>query len=142
MGESNSVVSAYTWYRHLQQYCSYSSIFFIIFFALSICLSKKYFKTGHNFLIVSDRAFMYNMCIPCGKIFFMVPRSAVEVKLKYRGHIKKCRYGCMGVSQTQFVPPQPRRSFKKKKARLNGRSRSFYGHRHKTVSQEITNFPY
>ena len=26
MGESNTIVSAYTSYRHLQQYCSYPSI--------------------------------------------------------------------------------------------------------------------
>ena len=27
MGESNTVVSAYTMYRHLQQYCSHPSIY-------------------------------------------------------------------------------------------------------------------
>ena len=27
MGESNTVVSAYTMYRHLQQYCSHASIY-------------------------------------------------------------------------------------------------------------------
>ena len=29
MGESNTVASAYTWYRHLQQYCSHPSIYIL-----------------------------------------------------------------------------------------------------------------
>ena len=31
IGESNTVVSAYTMYRHLQQYCSHPSILGVIF---------------------------------------------------------------------------------------------------------------
>ena len=40
-----------------------------------ICLSAKNFNIGHNFWMLSDRAFIYHMCIPCGKTFSLVPRS-------------------------------------------------------------------
>ena len=39
--------------------------------------------------MVSNRAFIPGMSIPCGKTFSLVPRSwlSVKVKVKYQGHI-------------------------------------------------------
>ena len=41
MGESNTVVSAYTLYRHLQQYCSHLSkcLSLCLYVCLSVCLT-------------------------------------------------------------------------------------------------------
>ena len=40
--------------------------------------------------MVSDRAFMFHMCILCGKTFSSVPRSRSSVKVKYEGqHFSK-----------------------------------------------------
>ena len=54
-----------------------------------VCLSAKIFNVGHNFRMESDRAFMFQMCVPCGLTFSVVPRSrtSVNVKVKYPGHI-------------------------------------------------------
>ena len=49
-----------------------------------VCLSAKNFKIGHNFRTLSDRAFLFHMCIPCGKTFSLVSRSSVKVKIKYQ----------------------------------------------------------
>ena len=39
--------------------------------------------------MVSDKAFIFRMCIPHGKTFYMVPlsESSLLVKAKYQGHI-------------------------------------------------------
>ena len=39
--------------------------------------------------MVSDRAFIFHMCIPCGKTFYVVPKSksSIMVSVKYQGHI-------------------------------------------------------
>ena len=41
--------------------------------------------------MVTDRAFIFHLCISCGKTFSLGPklRSFVKVKVKYQGHIKK-----------------------------------------------------
>ena len=70
------------------------------------CLSaKKPFKIAHIFLMVSGRAFIFQMCIPCGKIFSMVSRSRSSVKVKYQSHTfsKNGHYHGVSVSQTHLV---------------------------------------
>ena len=62
-----------------------------------VCLSvyqfvrkkKKNLYIGHNFCKVSDTAFIFHLCIPCGKKSSVVPRSRppVKAKVKYHGHI-------------------------------------------------------
>ena len=39
--------------------------------------------------MVSDRDFIFHMCVPCGKTFSLVPRSRsfVKVEVKYQDHI-------------------------------------------------------
>ena len=39
--------------------------------------------------MVSDIAFIFNICIPCGKTFSLVTKlgSSFKVKVKYQGHI-------------------------------------------------------
>ena len=39
--------------------------------------------------MVSDKVFIFHMCITCGKTFHLVTgsRSSVKVKVKYPGHI-------------------------------------------------------
>ena len=46
-----------------------------LFVCLSVCLfvRGKNFNIGHNFWMISDRAFIFHMCIPCDKTFHMVP---------------------------------------------------------------------
>ena len=53
---------------------------------LSLCLSAKNFNIGHNFLIVSDRAFIFYIYIPWGKILSLVSksRSSVNVRLNIK----------------------------------------------------------
>ena len=56
MGESNAVVSAYTLYRHLQQYCSHPSIssvneynsflFFCTGFCRKWCITRSWWRGG------------------------------------------------------------------------------------------------
>ena len=64
-----------------------------IVFALSVSLfvsySQKNFNIGHNFRMVSDKAFMFHMHVPCGKTFSFVPgsRSSSTVKDINQGHI-------------------------------------------------------
>ena len=51
-----------------------------IVFGLSVCLTVclfvrgKNFNIGHNFWTVSDRAFIFHMCIPCDKTFPLIPK--------------------------------------------------------------------
>ena len=49
---------------------------------------KKKKKNCNIFRMVSDTAFIFHMCIPCGKTFSVVPRSrsSIKVKIKYQGH--------------------------------------------------------
>ena len=42
MGEGNTVVSAYTTYRHLQQYCSHPSIYFDFGWLVPVAQSVAY----------------------------------------------------------------------------------------------------
>ena len=37
--------------------------------------------------MISDRPFLFHIYIPCGKTFYLVPRSSVKVWIKYQGHI-------------------------------------------------------
>ena len=66
-----------------------------IVFAPSVTrfVCKKKVKTGHNFWMVSDTAFIFHMYIPLGKTFSLVSRSrfksSVKVKVKYLGHNMK-----------------------------------------------------
>ena len=52
MGESNNVVSAYTLYRHLQQYCSHLSIYYCLFSSFQIIdslqMPQQYFQRFDN----------------------------------------------------------------------------------------------
>ena len=57
-------------------------IVFILSVFLSVCLQKKPFNIGHDFLMVSDRAFIFHMRIPCGKTFSLVTRSRSSIKVK------------------------------------------------------------
>ena len=36
--------------------------------------------------MVSDRTFIFHMCIPCDKTFLLVPSSRSSVKVKYQGY--------------------------------------------------------
>ena len=59
MGESNTVESAYTLYRHLQQYCSHPSINIFFFFShllsnlllLSFSASVSLLRDGFHFRV-------------------------------------------------------------------------------------------
>ena len=55
--------------------------------------------------MVSDRAFIFNMCIPRGKIFSLIPRlrSSVKVKVKYNIFRKLVITGGISVPQTWLV---------------------------------------
>ena len=57
--------------------------------------------------MVTDRAFIFPICIPWGKTIYFVPksRSSAKVKVKYQGQFleKKCRCGNISVSQIQLV---------------------------------------
>ena len=44
------------------------------FLSVFLFVCKKNFNMNHNFWIVSDRAFIYHMYIPCEKTFSMVSR--------------------------------------------------------------------
>ena len=51
MGESNTVVRAYTLYRHLQQYCSHPSIYLLMFVNSLIAVSNMQINSGFKFTI-------------------------------------------------------------------------------------------
>ena len=57
--------------------------------------------------MVSDRAFIFHICIPWGKTLSLETKSrlSVKVKVKYQGHIfrKNGHCGGISVSQTQLV---------------------------------------
>ena len=65
--------------------------------------------------MVTDTAFTFQMCIPSGKTFSLVPwsRSSVDVKVTYQGHILK-KNGCFGalvfykqsLSNLDIAPPR------------------------------------
>ena len=65
-------------------------------------LSVKSFNIGHNLLIVSVRAFLFYIGIPCGKMFSLVPRSRSSVGVKYE---RSCfsKSGCYGISVSQAL---------------------------------------
>ena len=73
----------------------FSFSFHFVSFFLFVCQQKTWY-IGHNFWMVSDRTFIFHMCIPFGKTFFvLVSRSGSSVKaeVKYQGHIKKMLRG-------------------------------------------------
>ena len=37
--------------------------------------------------MVTDAAFIFHICIPCGKNFSVMSRSSAKVKVEYQGHI-------------------------------------------------------
>ena len=55
---------------------------------LTVCLSTRNFNISHDFWILSNRTCIFHVCMPYGKIFFVVPRSrsSVNVIVKYQGH--------------------------------------------------------
>ena len=58
--------------------------------------------------MVSESAFIFQMCIPCGKTFFLLLKlkSYGKDKVKYQGHIfffNNGRCGGIHVSQTHLV---------------------------------------
>ena len=59
MGESNTVVSAYTMYRHLQQYCSHPSIYALIMYHAFIQI-KTHKKPPVVQVIIFDQ--IYRIC--------------------------------------------------------------------------------
>ena len=65
-----------------------------------VCLSAKNFNIGHNFWMVSDRTFMFHMCIPSCKTFSSVPRSRSNVKVTI---FKNNHFMGIRVSQTHLV---------------------------------------
>ena len=48
----------------------------------------------------SDRAFMFHMCIPCGKCMSVVLRSRSSVMVKYQGHIS---HNIMNESKNRYT---------------------------------------
>ena len=70
----------------------------------SVCLSIKT-RTFSKKLMVYDGAFMFHMCISCGKNLSLLLRStsSVQVKVKYQGHIyKKKAWGFVFNKNTLF----------------------------------------
>ena len=56
--------------------------------------------------MVSDRAFIFHICIPWGKALSLVPKSRSSVKVKYQGHSfqNNGRCGGIGLSQIRLDP--------------------------------------
>ena len=63
-----------------------------IVFALSV--SARNFNIGHTLWIVSERAFIFHMCIPCVRPFFGTSVKATCQGQISRSHFK--RNGCYG----------------------------------------------
>ena len=61
---------------------------------------RKNFCMGRLFLLVSVRAFVFHMSIPCDKTFLLVPssKSSFKVKVEYQGHdLEKKNGHCGGI---------------------------------------------
>ena len=48
--------------------------------------ASRNFYIGHSFLMVSNRAFIFDICLPLCKPLSLVPKSRSSVKVKYQGH--------------------------------------------------------
>ena len=61
MGECNTVVSAYTLYRHLQQYCSHPSIYVELTFEghYTVCINTKWKIIPDNSVSIAEAVFPY-----------------------------------------------------------------------------------
>ena len=49
-------------------------IFYLVTLTLNVDLLLKNFKLGYNLQTRRDTTFILHMCIPCDKIFHMVPQ--------------------------------------------------------------------
>ena len=60
-------------YSFLHDILHHTIIFDLVVLTLKFDLLLKNFNLGHNLLTVRDRAFIFHMCIPCDKIFHVIP---------------------------------------------------------------------
>ena len=60
-------------YSLLQDLLHHATIFDLVTLTWKFDLLFKNFNLGHNLWTVGDRAFIFHMCIPCDKIFHIIP---------------------------------------------------------------------
>ena len=60
-------------YSMEQDLLLHTIIFYLMTFTLKFDLLWKNFNRGHDLLTVGDKAFIFHMCIPCDKIFHIIP---------------------------------------------------------------------
>ena len=104
MGESSTVVSAYTMYRHLQQYCSHPSICFLSFIQVYVPHRNYHFSFPASSMVIA------------GVTVFFLP----FVKTKYENLAISCVFGAVStvgwnaldVLQAELFPTAVRYDFK------------------------------
>ena len=60
-------------YSLWQNLSHHTMIYDLVTLTLNFDLLFKNFNPGHNLWTVRDKAFIFDMCIPCDKSFYIIP---------------------------------------------------------------------